>query len=106
MFSDYDRKETELGDPRRHKVYQCDESPFQSTVQGAWVSVERVSSPDAYAYSVRPVWHKRNTEDGIRLGFFYGTQRILGEDGNNRKNTYDYFCVEAHVPGRNPQHWL
>jgi hypothetical protein len=63
-----------------------------------------VNSPDSYSYSIRPVWHKRNTEDGIQLGAFYGTQRILGEDGNRRTTTHDYFYVEAYVPGQNPQH--
>ncbi|MDA0638794.1 Ig-like domain-containing protein [Nonomuraea sp. MCN248] len=102
LFKDYDRRDAELGKGEKHKVYECDEFPFQSTMQGTWVSVERVNSPDAYAYSIRPVWWKRNTEDGIRLGAFYGSQRILGEDGTRRKTTYDHFWVEAYVPGQNP----
>ncbi|MFB9964331.1 LamG-like jellyroll fold domain-containing protein [Sinosporangium siamense] len=102
LFTDYDRRDAELGDSKYHKVYQCDEFPFQSTMQGTWVSVERVNSPDNFAYSVRPVWHKRNTEDGIQLGAFYGTQRILAEDGVRRRVKFDQFYVEAYVPGQNP----
>lgn len=102
LFSDYDRKNAELGDAKHKKVYQCDEFPFQSIMQGTWVSVERVNSPDAYAYSIRPVWHVSNREDGSQLGAFYGTQRILGVDGNRRTVSLDLFYVEAYVPGRNP----
>ncbi|MGP3913809.1 LamG-like jellyroll fold domain-containing protein [Nonomuraea sp. 10N515B] len=99
---DYKRKDPVLGDKRWQKVYNCDEFPFQSTMQGTWVSVERLNSPDAYAYSIRFVWHKHNTDDGARLGTFYGSQRILAVDGNMRKKTYDLWWVEAHVPGQNP----
>lgn len=102
LFKDYDRKDPTLGDKRWNKVYNCDEFPFQSTMQGTWVSVERVNSPDAFAYSIRPVWHKHNTDDGVRLGTFYGTQCILAENGGTRNITYDYWYVEAHVPGQNP----
>ncbi|WP_156325368.1 NucA/NucB deoxyribonuclease domain-containing protein [Nonomuraea sp. SBT364] len=102
LFKDYDRTDPILGDKRYHKVYNCDEFPFQSTMEGTWVSVERLNSPDAYAYSVRPVWRTHNTDDGKRLGTFYGTQRILAENGGTRKITYDHWFVEAHVPGRNP----
>ncbi|WP_432932781.1 NucA/NucB deoxyribonuclease domain-containing protein [Microbispora sp. CA-135349] len=99
-----DRKDAVLGDKRYHKVYACDEFPFQSTMQGTWVSVERLNSPGAYACSVRPAWYVRNTEDGGQLAAFYGTERILAVDGNRRKTTLDYFYVEAYVPGQNPQH--
>ncbi|MEV4889208.1 Ig-like domain-containing protein, partial [Nonomuraea sp. NPDC055795] len=102
LFPDYDRKDAELGDKRYHKVYQCDEFPFQSTMEGSWVSVERLNTPDRYLYSVRPVWHKSNFDDGVMLGVFYGNNRVIGEDGGNRKDALDVFYVEAYVPGQNP----
>ncbi|MFC4534682.1 DUF4082 domain-containing protein [Sphaerisporangium dianthi] len=86
----------------QRKVYECDEFPFESTMQGAWTSAERINRPEARNFSVRPVWWKNNGNDGQRLRLFYEYNRILGVDRNNRKTEYDLFLVDPQVPQAPP----
>ncbi|QYC45144.1 Chitinase A1 precursor [Nonomuraea coxensis DSM 45129] len=104
LFPDYDRKDAVLGDKKNHKVYNCDEFPFQSTMQGSWTGANNGKMKDFKRFSIRPVWHVHNNEDGNNLAKFYSTQRILGEDGDLRNETYDRFLVRAIVPGY-PNAW-
>ncbi|MEU4537067.1 DNRLRE domain-containing protein [Streptosporangium sp. NPDC023825] len=113
LFRDFDRKDPVLGKPAKidgvevpaadRRVYECDEYPFESTMQGAWTSVERIKgTPEHGRYSVRPVWWQNNGADGRQLGVFYRDSRILGIDGKKRDIITDQFSVEAIAPGRQP----
>ncbi|NUW43282.1 LamG-like jellyroll fold domain-containing protein [Nonomuraea rhodomycinica] len=107
LFSDFDRKDAVLGKPATDKdgnpaadrrVYECDEYPFESTIQGAWTSRNR-SEQDGLRYSIRPVYWRNNGRDGSQLGSFYNDNRVLGVDGKERQNEQDRFFVDVKVPG-------
>ncbi len=62
--------------PNRQKVYECDAFPFESTMQGAWTSAERINQPDSRDFSVRPLWWSNNGNDGQQLRLLEHSGRI------------------------------
>ncbi|WP_428981588.1 NucA/NucB deoxyribonuclease domain-containing protein [Nonomuraea composti] len=84
------------------RVYECDEFPFESTIQGAWTSAEGQNRPEKRAFSIRPVYWRNNGNDGLQLRTFYELNRVLGVDRDTRKTEYDPFRVDPKVPQAPP----
>jgi hypothetical protein len=114
LFAEYDTKNAEIGKPatvgnppvpvpaKDRRVYECDEFPFESTIQGAWTSAEGQNRPEKRAFSIRPVYWRNNGNDGLQLRTFYELNRVLGVDRDTRKTEYDPFRVDPKVPQAPP----
>ncbi|WP_157248887.1 DNRLRE domain-containing protein [Nonomuraea typhae] len=114
LYPEYTTTNAEIGKPgttgnppvpipaKDRRVYECDEFPFESTIQGAWTSAEGKDQPQNRNYSIRPVYWRNNGDDGRLLRLFYELNRVLAVDGNTRKTEYDKFKVDPRVPQAPP----
>lgn len=57
---------------------ECDEYPFKTTREGAYVSTQ--GNPGTWNGSARPISARDNGTGGVLLGNFYGSNRLLDND--------------------------